>query len=135
MKIPLTLERRGGLELYLPIVPVDVEGIEEGFDALIDTGSDITIFPAGILPEGAKDSTTGIGDKEAPIVPANKTMIIRQDGQQYVWETIIWFSEKERTVLGYKGFMEYFSITINDVSKEVIIEPNNNFPGKATKLF
>jgi len=143
MKIPLTPVRHNKLELYWPVVPVVIEGVEGipilEVDVLIDTGSHITHFPGGKPVEYTGDTIEGIGkgveSKKANVKPANLKLTIRQDAQQFVWRTRAWISEDEIPVFGYVGFFEYFTVTIDSEAKEVIIEPNTNFPGENPKVW
>lgn len=143
MKLPLTRVPHTKLKLYWPVVPVTVEGIEnipmQEFYTVIDTGSHITHFPGGQPIPDTGDTIGGVGDKEVNVMPVELKMTIRQDGWQFQWQTKAWVSENERDVFGYAAFLEYFTITINSESNEVVIEPNKNFnekfPRGATKLF
>lgn len=136
MTFPLRRYERGGRTIYQPIIPIVVKGIGD-FDALLDTGSDVTHFPYTGPKSDRIHHVTGIGKSNIPVPLANarKELMIQQDGVVYRWETDIGLSDNEKPVLGYGGFLEYFTFVFNPVKKEFSIEPTKNYPGTVNNFW
>lgn len=128
--------------LYRPEVTVDVIGPRgmETIQALVDTGSDETVFPVSLaLAIGVQlDRTTigqasGVGGHVVQLVPGNVTLQVAQGGRKCRWESTVAFLEVEQpedevALLGYAGFLEYFRATFDSQSHELELTPNDRFP-------
>ena len=116
MRYPITLlgqQRR-------PIVSVMAEspsGVRVVLDALVDSGSDITLFPIS-LAERLKLDLTGIAPvpiqtalgPTAAYLPSELLLELRRPPQVVRWKATIGFLPRSMAygILGTKGFFEHF---------------------------
>lgn len=129
---------------YQPIVPIEVFGPTGSiqYDAIADTGSEITVFPN--LGAG-KDYLTSIKDSLRAIDGTSREVTrgkniwlsLVLDGEMYKWPCDVWFSPNpnSKPTLGHKGFLEYFTATFDGKKKELTLKPNKDFPGEAVDLW
>lgn len=101
-------------------------------EAIIDSGADFTILPieiAGILdvkldPRNKK-TFHGAGSNPFTVYPSPFEIehILRQDGFRAIrWKTKVFFAESQPAILlGQKGFLERFKVTLDGRKKELVI--------------
>lgn len=130
-----------------PKIPITIYGPtgELSFDALVDTGSDQTIFPrfnadhiGAKLHEHNSAHTTGISSAGSKTFYAEGIELLLQlDGEKYKWPAPIWFSESDDfpPLLGRKGFLEFFTATFDGLQNVLTLEPNKNFSGKELDIW
>jgi hypothetical protein len=129
--------------LYRPEVTIDVIGARrmQSLQALVDTGSDETVFPASLattigvqLDRASAGQASAVGGHVVQLVPGAVTLQIALDGRNYRWQAMIGFlevaqPEDEVALLGYAGFLEFFRATFDSQSHELELTPNDRFPG------
>ena len=98
----------------------------------IDSGADYSILPleiAGFLDikidKRRKTTFQGAGSNPFTVYPSsiNIEHILRQSGFRTIsWKTKVYFSELQPGILlGQKGFLEYFRVTLDGKRKELEI--------------
>ncbi|MDZ4659588.1 MAG: hypothetical protein SH868_18610 [Bythopirellula sp.] len=112
----------------------------ESIQALLDTGSDETVFPASLakllgveLNYGAMSKASAVGGHEVRLVPGQVTLELSQGDESYRWRSTVAFletdePEDEVALLGYAGFLEFFQATFDSETYEVTLLANNRFP-------
>jgi hypothetical protein len=107
-------------------------------DALLDTGSDYIIFPervAGLLgidlTNAPATGGSGIGSAGVMVRFAEVTLRIADAKEQREWKAWVGFtSAKSRyPVLGYAGFLQYFTATFHGDREEAELTVNGLYPG------
>lgn len=134
--------------IYRPLVPILVIGPtgEIGFEALVDSGSDQTIFPrADALKVGARFDENHLSYIKGRLPSNDEELILGKDielamrigSETYRWPATVWFSDlaKGTPILGHSGFLEYFDVTFFGEKHELEIKPTKNFPGVVTDLW
>ncbi len=119
---------------------------ERRFNALVDTGSDLTILPAydvrdftGIhIDRKTRAAVQGRSESHREELFLGKacTLVLSGDNESYLWKTNVWFSDDSSSppILGHIGFLEFFTATFDGLKKELALSPNKNFPGRAKKI-
>ena len=132
---------------FQPKIPLHVFGPKGKirFDALVDTGSALTIFPRFIadqvgvtLHERNVTHTSGIGEGNVRLFHAKDIELELQiDEGMYRWSAPVWFSESDESpaLLGRKGFLEFFTATFHGDEHILTLEPNKNFHGKVLNIW
>jgi hypothetical protein len=129
--------------LHRPEVAIEVIGPKrvETIQALVDTGSDETVFPASLANEiGAQleyasaGRASAVGGHAVQFVPGSVTLQLTQGGRTCRWQTAVGFLDAEQpedeiALLGYAGFLEYFLATFDSEGRELELTPNNRCPG------
>lgn len=121
-------------KIFRPTVPIIFKNKTKFIhtEAIIDSGADFTILPieiAGILDIklDAKTKTTfhGAGNNTFTVYPSPEGIehILRQGGFRTIqWKAKIFFAESQPGILlGHKGFLEKFKVTLDGRKKEVEI--------------
>jgi len=127
--------------LHRPIIPVLIEspgGKRLVVDALIDTGSDITIFPDAFAealdinltsrPERPVNSALGV------IATYRESEVLlelrRAPDEIFQWKTIVGFLPRRMaySILGTKGFFEFFSLNYDARQQSLEIQPHDSLP-------
>lgn len=132
------------LVIYEPIIPIEVSSPtgDIQFDALADTGSDITVFPSLGASKAHLSSTKSklvdINQGNTDITKGKDIwlkMII--EGEVYEWTCDVWFSNEpnSKPTLGHIGFFEFFTATFQGKENQLILKPNSEFPGKKINLW
>lgn len=133
--------------VYRPRIPIVIKTDTEPvpFDALVDTGSDQTIFPiSGLEAFGVqinKKSTSQVltlhGQPDTLYEGENIQLALYINDHAYEWPAVVWFSTNINAVpiLGYSGFLEYFRAVFDGEKRELEIVPNKKFPGHEAKLW
>jgi hypothetical protein len=128
--------------VYRPEVTVHVIGLRriEKLQALVDTGSDETVFPVSLakaigvqLDHASTGQASAVGGHAVELVPGRVTLSIAQSGQEYRWQTTVGFLEVEQpedevALLEYAGFLEFFRATFDSESLELELTPNSRLP-------
>lgn len=122
------------VKIFRPTVPIVFRNKSKFIqtEAIIDSGADFTILPieiAGILDiklDGhTKTTFHGAGGNPFPVYPSpiNIEHILRQSGFRTInWQTKVFFAESQPAILlGHKGFLEKFRVTLDGKRKEVEI--------------
>jgi hypothetical protein len=105
-----------------PEVTIDVIGPRriETIQALVDTGSDETVFPASLaraigvqLDHASAGHASAVGGHAVQLVPGSVVLQIAEGGRVYRWQSTVGFLEVEQpedevALLGYAGFLEFF---------------------------
>ena len=130
--------QRDGI-LYRPEVAIDVIGpvATETIQALVDTGSDETVFPVSLanaigvrLEHSSSGRAAAVGGHAVELIPGNVILQIIHDGEEYRWETKVSFletnsPEEEVALLGYAGFLEFFRATFDSEKHELELMANS----------
>jgi len=113
--------------LHRPEVTISIGGPRrsETIQALVDTGSDETVFPASLamslgveLHHDATSQASAVGRHEVRLAPGAVTLELSQDDEKHRWQTTVAFletndPEDEVALLGYSGFLEFFQATFD----------------------
>lgn len=123
----------GGI-VFRPTIPIVLKnGTRFVFvEALIDSGADYTILPIELagelglkLSDKNKSACHGAGSNSFYIYssPLKIQHILRKSGFRPIqWVANVYFAEAQPTILlGNKGFLENFRVTLNGLLKEVEI--------------
>ena len=144
VKVPTTqpiVSLRGADYRFRPDVEIAVVGPKQTLyrKAILDSGSDDTIFPAswalllGVdlanAPVGEAD--TASGDKFLYRYAEVGLQVTADGDELFTWRAIVGFSDarKTRGLLGHAGMMEFFDLAFFGERREVILTPNSAFPG------
>lgn len=128
--------------VYRPEVTIDVIGTRrmETIQALVDTGSDETIFPASLaqaigvqLDHASAGQASAVGGHAVQLVPGSVVLEITQGEQNNRWRTTVGFLEAERpedevALLGYAGFLEFFRAAFDSQNHELELTANDRLP-------
>jgi hypothetical protein len=123
-----------------PVVPITLIGPHgaQPFYGTLDTGADDTVFPetfaalVGVDLSGAPScSAQGVG---APAVTLRYAEVVLQlsDGRdRRQWTSWVAFAPLKlpRALLGFAGFLQFFTATFSGDVEEVELEPNHLYPG------
>jgi hypothetical protein len=121
---------------------IDVTLINQGQTrfarGLLDTGADDTIFPEWLAVGLGIDLTrcpvgqgTGVGGQSIPVRFATVTLRIT-DGIEYLdWNALVGFSAARavNALLGFAGFLQYFTVTFHGDDEMATVEHNRLYPG------
>jgi hypothetical protein len=103
-------------------------------DALVDTGSDLTLLPrwvAGQIGVAVDDTMRwpvgGIAGQTLEASPGDLELEIASDGSSYRLATTVAFvnypaGSKAMVILGHSGFLDYFRVTFDGPAMELEIE-------------
>ncbi len=106
--------------------------------ALIDTGSDDTVFPeavaarVGIDLTGAPSRTAaGVGRVPAPLRYAEVTLRLTDGVEFREWRAWVGFTAAalRQPLLGYAGFLQFFTAVFDGEHEEVELTVNALYPG------
>lgn len=122
------------IKIFRPTIPIVFKNKSKFIqtEAIIDSGADFTILPievAGILDikldRHTKATFHGAGGNPFPVYPSpiNIEHILRQSGFRTInWQTKVFFAESQPAILlGHKGFLEKFRVTLDGKRREVEI--------------
>jgi predicted aspartyl protease len=138
-----------GRDIASTEVTVDVIGpaATETIQALVDTGSDETVFPASLadtigvrLDHSSAGKAAAVGGHAVELVPGSVILQIARSGQEFRWETKVSFLatqnlEEEVALLGYAGFLEFFRATFDSEKHELELTPNSMLRDLASARF
>lgn len=125
-----------------PEVPIRIIGpnLSSTHYGLVDTGADNTILPARLLAELGVTAvaTSGPGvdafaGSNVPVSAAEVTFQLSDGDDQLSWTTDVLCChfarpEDEMLILGYQGFLEYFTATFDGENCELELIPNARLP-------
>lgn len=128
--------------LYRPEIVIDVIGSRDraSIQALVDTGSDETVFPMSLaraigveVDRESVGKASAVGGHEIDLLPGAVTLQVAQDGQVWRWRAVVEFldvrePENEVALLGYAGFLEYFRATFDSENLELELDSNSRLP-------
>jgi hypothetical protein len=107
-------------------------------DALLDTGADDTVFPDGLaaalgidLTNAPQGTGSGIGQGTVIIRYAEVTFRIADNQEQREWRAWVGFAplQARYPLLGFAGFLQYFTATFFGDREEVELTVNGLYPG------
>ena len=116
------------------------------WDALVDTGSDITLLPSviaddlGIDLAAAELSTIrGVGDQPVDVRDSGVELEITDGAQSFRWDAEVSFlvvdeGESHFALLGHQGGLSYFVATFDGVARTMELTPISDFPGLISDL-
>ena len=124
-----------------PVVPLTLETIDGAtriiVDALIDTGSDITLFSADVATllginlgsDGNKPVTSALGTGDS-YWPAELFLELRRFPELLRWKATVGFLPRQMAygLLGTKGFFEFFRLRYDARQNILDIEPGGPLP-------
>lgn len=130
--------------LRRPEIPVTIRGPNGSLTllALVDTGSDNTIFPKsvadflGILIEAENtQSASTFGGARIQLFLGEAMLQIEADEITARWPTTVSFfdsasPEHETVVVGHAGFLDYFTATFDGLLCELTLIPNDQLPSE-----
>lgn len=131
---------RGRVGRPRPIVYITVIGplgtsLEE---ALLDTGSDDTVFPEGVatiigldLTNAPTGSASGVGMTVATIRYAEVTLRLTDGLEFREWPARVGFTPApiKRSLLGFAGFFQFFTAAFDGDREQVELTVNATYPG------
>ncbi len=133
--------------IYNPIIAFVAYGPAGffGFDGLVDTGSDQILLPGYLasylgvtFQKQNKSHVSSVGDNRFGIYFVDGIeLALQSNSQGYRWPARVWFSESDDApaLLGHIDFLQFFTSTFDGKNRELILEPNKDFPGKLTDLW
>jgi hypothetical protein len=123
-----------GKTIFRPSIPILLKNGKHFIlvEAVIDSGSDFTIFPLEIagalnikLDKNSKSNFLGAGSNPFTVYhsPVKIEHVLRQNGfRTLTWKTNVYFAESQPAILlGNKGFFDQFVVTIDGKKREVSI--------------
>jgi len=132
----------GGQTWYpRPIIPVSLigpTGIAVAKDALLDTGATNTVFPEAVavalgLDLSTAPTSTGstVGAPTIPLRFAAITLRVADNQQQREWQAWVGFtaSKMRHPLLGYAGFLQFFSANFHGDREEAELTVNSRYTG------
>jgi hypothetical protein len=130
----------GRQERPRPVIPVTVIGPRGGAlqAGLLDTGADDTLFPervatlAGIdLTNAPLGSGAGVGKGTVAVRYARVTLRIADNQEQREWQAWVGFAATgvRYPMLGFAGFLQYFTVTFHGDREEVELRVNSLYAG------
>jgi len=130
----------GRTERPRPVILVSVIGPQDTHVdfALLDTGADDTVFPESVaaklginLTNAPTGSGGGVGLQGFVIRYAEVTLRISDNQEQRAWKGWVGFTSAplRQPLLGYAGFLEYFTATFFGDRQEVELTVNATYPG------
>jgi hypothetical protein len=130
--------------LYRPEIPVRMLGAAASLSvwALVDAGSDDTLFPlsVGQMIGATMDPTQtwkveGLGGQAVPIILAEVILEFCSGSQTFRWAAkigLVDFADPKDEVclVGHAGCLDYFRVTYDGYQRTLEIEPTPAFPGQ-----
>jgi len=107
--------------------------------ALVDTGSDKSIFPMSFASDVGITTTPGtglgaltFGGHGMPLEYADVELEIPEFDPPLRWRTRLYFAdiseETEQAILGHNGFLDYFTATFDGEECSLELVPNSDLP-------
>ena len=123
-----------------PVIPLCVIGPQGSWvqDALLDTAADDTVFPERVAAAIGLDLTgapTGLssGATGGPFLQryAEVTLRLVDPNEQREWRAWVGFTSAplRQPLIGYAGFLQFFSATFFGEQREVELTVNGSYPG------
>jgi hypothetical protein len=107
--------------------------------ALLNTGADDTLFPDWVaarlgipLDSAPTGSGAGVGRQPLSIRYAEATLRVTDNNEQREWRGWVGFTSSplNQPLLGYAGFLQYFTATFYGDREEVELTINGSYPGR-----
>jgi hypothetical protein len=107
-------------------------------DGLLDTGSDDVLFPEDVaaligidLTNAPRGAASAFGHAVIPVRYAEATLRIADNKERREWRAWVSFAPVVRryALLGYAGFLQYFTATFHGDCEEVELTVNGQYPG------
>jgi predicted aspartyl protease len=131
--------------LCRPEIPIDVIGAlgAESVQALVDTGSDETVFPLSLaeaigvrLDREQIGSASAVGGHIVQLVPGRVTLEMSDGNDVIRWTTTVSFlktagGDDEIALLGFSGFLEFFRAVFDSQLQELELTPNSTFADRS----
>ena len=124
-----------------PVLAVRIGGAARNLllDALLDTGSDDTVFEEwvaatiGVDLRGAPERHVGIVGRAKLVRCRHAPVELRiTDGlhETYQWTTVVGFisTHLRYSLLGHAGCLQFFDAQFRGADQEVVLTPNSSFP-------
>ena len=123
-----------------PIIPITLVGPTGTtcVDALVDPGADETLFDAndalavGLdLRQARRGTTTGVGGVIVSVRYLQVTLRLATSQEQHEWQAWVGFTiaPLPRPLLGYAGFLRFFTATFHGEKEEVELAVNGLYAG------
>jgi predicted aspartyl protease len=130
----------GRTERPRPVIGVSIIGPSDSrlLVALLDTGADDTVFPEALAAKIGIDLTqaptveaAGVGLTPVKVRLAEVTLRIAGNSERRQWRAMVAFSPAamRQPLLGYAGFLQYFTATFHGDREEVELVVNPSYPG------
>jgi hypothetical protein len=141
LTVPLPVLTLGGRTIRpRPIVPVTVIGPSDSclLMGLLDTGADDTVFPESIaaiigvdLTNAPSRSAQGVTRGAIPVRYAEVMLRLADQKERREWTAWVCFSPimGPRALLGFAGFLQFFSALFLGDREEVELTVNGLYPG------
>ena len=124
-----------------PVIAVTIIGPTGDwvYDSLLDTGSDDTIFPESAAARIGLDltnvptgSASGVGMAGSVVRFAEVTLRIADHHEQREWPARVGFTpvKLRQPLLGYAGFLRFFTATFHGDLEEVELTVNGKYAGR-----
>jgi hypothetical protein len=134
------LTLRGRWARPRPLITVSVIGPTNTFatEGLLDTGADETVFPEDVAVKVGVDLTTAPGGAGVAATLAGVSlryaevsMRIADGNEQREWQAWVGFTPAKlyRPMLGFAGFLQFFTATFHGDREEVELTVNSLYPG------
>jgi predicted aspartyl protease len=131
---------RGRTTRPRPLIPVLLIGPKGSVlrDCLLDTGSDDTVFRdqdvanLGLdLTNAPTNTAAGVGKVAVSLRYAEVSLRIARSGEQREWTARVGFTAAplHQPLLGFPGFLEYFTATFHGDREEVELTVNSLYAG------
>lgn len=111
------------------------------WDALVDTGSDITLLPSVIAEDLGIDLTVadestirGVGNESVDVRDGGVELEVTDGRELYCWDAKVSFlmtsdAESHFALLGHRGCLDFFVATFDADARALEITPASVFPG------
>ena len=130
----------GRLTRPRPIIPVTLIGLLRAVltSGLLDTGADDTIFPELLaqrlgldLSNAPQGSGAGFGMHAAVLRYAEVPLRIADSNERREWQAWVGFTSAplRQPLLGYAGFLQFFTASFHGDFEEVELTVNATYPG------
>ena len=134
----------GGV-VYRPEVVIHVSSGSRSLaiQALVDTGSDETVLPISLaailqihLDDSLANAAAGVGGHEVRLIPGQVDLMLADGTENFRWKSTVSFLETydpdvEVALLGFAGFLQYFTVSFDSEVLCVSLSPNSKFPGNS----
>lgn len=123
-----------------PLIPVTliVRGRTHLTMGLLDSGADDTVFPDSVaatlgidLSAATGGTAEGIGGLPVPLRYVNLTLRIADNNERREWPAVVAFAPlpNQLPLLGFAGFLQYFTACFHGDLKFVELTTNALYPG------
>jgi len=108
------------------------------YDGLLDSGSDDVLFPEDVaaligvdLTNAPQGTASAFGQRTIPVRYAEATLRIADNQERREWRAWVSFAPVVRryALLGFAGFLQYFTAAFHGDREEVELTVNGIYPG------